>query len=80
MLKAMLDTQQHLFAEGAISAYAVAETCAELGDSASALSYLRMSLSRHEGDDVNLAIEPAFTRLHANPVFKTLLAEKTNAG
>ena len=74
MLKAMLATQMRLYRESATSAYAVAQTEADLGDKPAALDFLRTSVARREAENVYLAIEPAFARLRADPVFKALLA------
>ena len=80
MLKGMLATQQRLFADGTVSAYEVAETFAELGNANAALSTLRTSVARREADNVNLAIEPAFASLHANPAFQAIVAGTLSAG
>jgi len=78
MLKAMLATQARLFQDGAITAYAVAQTYADLDDPEHALDYLRMSRARHEAESMNLAIGPVFASLRANPAFKAL-AENSRA-
>ena len=80
MLRAMLATQQRLFSDGTVSAYEVAETFAELGDANDALSTLRTSVARREAENVNLAIEPAFAGLHANPAFQAIAAETLSGG
>lgn len=72
MLSAMLVAQRRLFEEGAQPAYALAQTYAELGDRTNALAFLRTSLARREMLNVDIAIEPSFTALRADPEFKGL--------
>ena len=75
MLLAILAAQRQLFAEGRVSAYAIAETQADLGDRAAAFHSIRVSLNRHESDNVALAIDPAFAFLRPDPEFRRLAAE-----
>jgi Tfp pilus assembly protein PilF len=80
MLQAMLATQTRLLQEGAISNYALAQTCADLGRQEDAIHYLRASLAHREADDVDIRIEPAFAPLHANAAFRTLVSENFAGG
>jgi tetratricopeptide (TPR) repeat protein len=74
MLRGMLATERQLFAADKLPAYALAETCADLGDTKNTLAYLRTSLDRRETNSAGLAVAPVFNRLHANPEFRTLAA------
>jgi Tfp pilus assembly protein PilF len=73
MFNAMLGVQKPLFAAGKISAYELALGYANANDDSGAIKYLNMSLSRHETDNVALAIEPSLQRLRAKPEFRPLL-------
>ena len=80
MLKALLATEVRLFQEGAIRAYAVAETYAGLDDPVAALSYLQTSRTRREDEIANVAVEPAFARLRGDPAFRALIADSSAGG
>jgi Tfp pilus assembly protein PilF len=73
MFKAMLDVQKPLSAAGKISAYELALGYANANDDGNAIKYLNESLSRHETENVALAIEPSLERLRAKPAFRPLL-------
>jgi tetratricopeptide (TPR) repeat protein len=72
MLEAILSVQKRLLTEGHGSAYAVAQTCAELGNAPEAIAYLRSSLSRHEIETVGLGIDPSFRILRRQWEFRNL--------
>ena len=75
MLNAILAEQKRLSGEGAITAFALAQTYAELGDAGNALLYLRKSVARREMDSLTLGIEPTFARLRDRPDFRALVRE-----
>ena len=72
MSQAMLSAQKELLLDGNGSAYSVAETYAELGDTPDALAYLKLSLSRREMETVAMAIEPSFRPINQQAEFRTL--------
>lgn len=75
MLRSILAEQQKLFVDRGQSAYALAQTYAELGDRTSALAFLRTSLARREMVAVDIAIEPSFVNLRENPEFRAIAAQ-----
>jgi Tfp pilus assembly protein PilF len=72
MLQAMLSAEKGLLLESNGSAYAVAQTYADLGDTSNAIAYLKQSLSNREIETVALEIEPPFRRLRQRPEFRDL--------
>jgi len=75
MLQAMLDVQKNLYAEGKQSAYSLAATYARLNDADNAIAYLKLSLTRHETDNVILANDSAFGRLRSTPQLRGLMRD-----
>jgi Tfp pilus assembly protein PilF len=73
MFRSMLGVDRLLFAQGKISAYALALAYADVNDEADAIAYLKLSLSRHETDNVALAVERRLDGLRAKPEFRPLL-------
>lgn len=74
MFRAMLDVQRDFYRNGKESAYALAITCAKLGNIRDAFSWLSASVARHEPDNIALAIDPPFQGLHGDARFALLLA------
>ena len=74
MFQAMLGEQQHLYAEGQGTAYALAQSFAELGDQKNAMANLELSLSRHESQITTLATDPWFATLRRTRDFRALMA------
>jgi Tfp pilus assembly protein PilF len=74
MFAAMLAAHKSLYAERRESAYELALAYADVGDDANAIAYLKVSLSRHETDNVALAIEQRLEPLRAKPEFRPLLS------
>jgi hypothetical protein len=72
MLRAMLDTQRGLYAQGKLSAYRIAETCARLGDAQGALHWLATSVALHEPDEIGIKTSPMLSSLRDDPRFKDL--------
>ena len=60
--------------QGKISAYELALAYADVNDEADAIAYLKLSLSRHETDNVALAVERRLDGLRAKPEFRPLLS------
>jgi len=75
MLRAMLGVQRSLYASGNASAYALAMTCAGLGDARGAMDYLAISVARRDPDNIALKIDPPFVALHRDPQFAALLTK-----
>ena len=73
MFAAMLDVHKTLYAERRESAYELALAYADVNDEAGAIAYLKLSLSRHETDNVALAVERRLEGLRAKPEFRPLL-------
>ena len=73
MFGAMLDVHKTLYAERRESAYELALAYADVNDEAGAIAYLKLSLSRHETDNVALAVERRLEGLRAKPEFRPLL-------
>lgn len=75
MLAAILKEQRQLYAEGRISAYALAPTCAALGNDTDSLAWLTRSVGLHEPDVVGVLMDPAFARLRKTSGFRLLLRQ-----
>ena len=75
MLRESLDAEQKLFGANRISAYSIAETCAELDDEACTRSYLAISVARTETDNIALGVDPPFSRFRNAHWFASLLAK-----
>ncbi|HEY5048891.1 MAG TPA: hypothetical protein VII49_12820 [Rhizomicrobium sp.] len=73
MLKAMVEAQKKLYGEARMSAYAVALTYADLDDANDAIAWLRLSLSRHEADNIAMAVDAPLARLRKDSRFRALL-------
>jgi len=74
MFRSMLGVDRLLYAQGKISAYALALGYADVNDEIDAVAYLKLSLSRHETDNVALAVEQRLEGLRAKPKFRPLLS------
>jgi Tfp pilus assembly protein PilF len=81
MLFAMLETQKQLYRDGRQSAYEMALAYANVGDEKNAMEYLKVSLARHEPENIAMAVAPSFAQLRGQADFRTLLvsAGLTNA-
>ncbi len=75
MLRAILASQQMLFAEGKQSAFRVAATLALMHDAKNALAYIALSTRRHEADNIALKVDPPFDALRQDPRFITLVTK-----
>jgi tetratricopeptide (TPR) repeat protein len=75
MLRASLDADEKLFGAGRVSAYSLAEICAELGDESCARSNLAISVARREVDNIALDVDPPFAQFRKDSWFATLLAQ-----
>jgi len=72
MLHAVFDAQRRLYAEGKLSAYRVAETCAQLRDVQGALQWLSTSVALHEPDGIGVKTSPMFEPLRNDARFESL--------
>ena len=73
MLRAILVQRLALYAHGRGTAYNIAQEYALLGNSASALDYLSMSLMRQEPEIVGMKINPALAPLRDTATYRRLL-------
>jgi Tfp pilus assembly protein PilF len=74
MFASMLAAHKSLYAARLESAYELALAYADVSDDANAIAYLKLSLSRHETDNVALAVEQRLDGLRAKPEFRPLLS------
>jgi tetratricopeptide (TPR) repeat protein len=74
MLRAILEVQRDFYRAGKGTAYALAVTSAKLGDTGDAITYLSVSVARHETDNVALAVDRPFAALRQDSRFTALLA------
>lgn len=72
MLEALVGEKSRQFQNGLGSAYAVAQTYAQLGDGAHAKAWLRLAFDRRETEVTNLGADRAFDALHTDPEFQRL--------
>jgi Tfp pilus assembly protein PilF len=72
MLEAILNIQRQRYRQGAMPAYAVAVTCAELGRKQEVWQYLEQSYEKRENSLLFLSTETAFLNLHDEPEFRDL--------
>ena len=73
MLRAILAQRLVLYAQGRGTAYDVAQDFALLGNSASALDYLSLSLARQEPEIVGMKINPALSTLRDTATYRKRL-------
>ncbi len=67
--------QKKLCADNQLSAFAVAQTAAMLGEKQEALQYLRQAYKRHDAAFLSARMDHALASLHDEPEFRKLLAE-----
>lgn len=75
MLESILAEQKKAYAEGHLSAYALAETYSFLGKKQEALRYLQSAYERHEAELVSIRNDPAFVGLHGESTFRNLVVQ-----
>jgi tetratricopeptide (TPR) repeat protein len=75
MLNEILQTQKAMYSDGAVAAYSLASTYAQLGNKPEALKYLGISRDRHETMLMNLRSDPTMKSLYGDPSFRNLLAQ-----
>ena len=75
MLRSILRMQKKFFDEGAMPAFLVASTYAQLGDKAETLRYLQTSYQRHETEFVSIRTYEPFSLLRDDAAFRNLLAQ-----
>ena len=74
MLSAMLKVQLDQFSDGTGSAFSVATTYSQLGDTAHAIDWLRLSISRHEADAIAARVDLRLSALMALPEYREQMA------
>lgn len=77
MLENILRTQKKLYAEGRLSGFLVASTCARLGQTEDALRYLQASYEQHDSFFLTIRTDEAFSRLYADQRFRKLVVQAT---
>jgi Tfp pilus assembly protein PilF len=75
MFQRILQAQKKLFHQGAIYAYWLAATEAQLGNKTEAITYLEDSHQRHEPEFLSIRICPCFSNLHDDSTFRKLVAK-----
>lgn len=75
LFAAMLEEQRLQFDQGREQAFNVARTAGLIGDSETALAYLRRSQERHEQDILAIRIDRSFRKLWPNEEFRALAAQ-----
>lgn len=74
MLRAMLQVRLDEFRHGTASAFTVADLYAMLNDQPNALVYLKLSVDRHEGDAIDIKIDPRLAPVRDSQGFRDQLA------
>ena len=75
MWNEVLRVQTKMLSDGTIPDYSVAITYARLGDTANALSHLKVSKSRHEASYISIRTDDAFLEMHQDPDFRRLVSQ-----
>ncbi len=73
MFRALLAEKLKLHADGAASAFEVAQAYAAAGMAGQAMAMLRTSVERHEPDNIGMARDTAFAKLRGQSEFRRLL-------
>jgi tetratricopeptide (TPR) repeat protein len=73
MFKSMLQAQKKYYAQRLVSAVALAETCALLGNQEEALQYLKAAYDQHDGLLLSVKDYRSLVILHAEPAYRDLL-------
>lgn len=80
MLRAMLERQQTLRADGRLSAFELAGTHALLGERAAAIRLLRASEAAREPHFLSIRMDPRFRSLHGDPEYRRLASALDGPG
>ena len=72
MLESMLASERRLYEQNQFPAWELAETAAGLGDKSQAIAYLKVSLARHETDNLNIGVSRSFASLRNDAAFRVL--------
>ncbi len=75
MWEKMLPVQKQYLAQGKVSPYAVAVTCAQLGRRQEALQFLHVALAQKDMGMLFINAEPAFGALHQDPAYRELVSK-----
>lgn len=75
MLENVQELQAKLYQRGLLSPYSLAQTNALLGDNSEAFRYLKFAYDRHDESLIGIENDTAFNHLHAEPAYKTLVAQ-----
>jgi Tfp pilus assembly protein PilF len=73
MLSALLDAQKQLYQKGQQSAYQLALSYADVKDWKDSVEYLKISLARHEAENIAMAVSPEFAQMRNETGFRALL-------
>jgi tetratricopeptide (TPR) repeat protein len=73
MLENTLRIQKQLYEKGSVPAYALAVTCAQLGNKDEAFQYLQTAYNTRETHLLYLAMDTAFDNLRDEPEYRTLI-------
>ena len=77
MWESMLPVQKKFYLQGKLSAYALAQTYSQLGESQEAIKLLREAYDKRDEAMVSMDGDRSFDALHDNPSFQDLLARSS---
>jgi DNA-binding winged helix-turn-helix (wHTH) protein/tetratricopeptide (TPR) repeat protein len=72
MLLSMEAVEKKYYSQGQFSPYALAQTCALLGDREEALRYLKIAYARHDESVIIMDTDLALNALHTDPAYREL--------
>jgi Tfp pilus assembly protein PilF len=80
LLDALLSEKLRQYKFGAVTAYSVADTYALIGDADAALTYLQISIDRHEEDASEVGGDPAFAPMRGTTRYQLLISKIRPSG
>jgi hypothetical protein len=73
MLASLLQTQKQLYQKGRQTAYQLALAYADVKDWKDSVAYLKVSLARHESENIAMAVSSQFAQMRGETGFRALL-------
>jgi tetratricopeptide (TPR) repeat protein len=74
LLLSLKKMQEKYYAQGLVSGWELARTCALSGENREALKYLETDFSKHDTGVLSILCDPAFRRLGGDPAYRNLVA------